>query len=284
MRFATFNVQNLRLRNDPGGAHFDGARDEIIPLSKVSAEGREMDRQDRVLTARLIAEAGADVVALQEVFDQRTLDAFHDAHLAPIGARYPHRVCVPGNDGRRHVALMSELEPPAGETASSRVFRRDCLTAICGGVRVFVVHFKAPADEASLAVVRLEALAVRDLIERTFPSGGGDWIVLGDVNLSDVPVGDAIEALTGDDFSRDLALQLPAEERWTYFHERRASYARPDRILASSVLAPRCRDFRIWREGMSRAAEAYSGERLAGVGAVRPRASDHAMLTVDVDV
>src|SRR5262245_59520571 len=103
MRIATFNLQNLRLREGAGGPHFDGARDEVMPLSKLSAEARALDVRDRALTARLIAEADADVLAVQEVFDQRSLDAFHELLLAPLGARYPHRICVPGNDGRRHV-------------------------------------------------------------------------------------------------------------------------------------------------------------------------------------
>ncbi|HYD88429.1 MAG TPA: endonuclease/exonuclease/phosphatase family protein [Vitreimonas sp.] len=301
MRIATFNVQNLRLREDAGAPHFDGARDKIMPLSKLSAEARALDAADRALTARLIADANADVLALQEVFDQRTLDAFHDAHLAPLGARYPHRICLPGNDGRRHVALMSRLPlegvqshaalsyaaagltPPEGAEASAPVFRRDCLAAICGGVQLYVVHFKAPADPMSLAVVRREACAVRTLIERRFADpAAAFWLILGDVNVNDVPSGHVLDVLTAD-FAHDLAAALPAPDRWTYFNAGSSSYARPDRMLASPALAARCRALEVRREGISRAAEAHAGPRLAGVGPIRPRASDHALLLVDID-
>lgn len=301
MRIASFNVQNLRLREDADGPHFDGARDEIAPLAKLGAADRALDVHDRALTARLIADADADILALQEAFDQRTLDRFHDTHLAPLGAHYPNRACIPGNDGRRHVALMSRrplqgvqshaalayadigLDPPDGESASARVFRRDCLAAFLGPIWLLVVHFKAPADPASLAVTRLEALAVRKIVERRFATpSAGLWLVLGDVNVSDdATSGDAIEALTGD-FAVDLASWLPEDGRWTYFHAESGHYACPDRMLASPALAPLCRNFMVRREGMSRAADA--GRRLHEVGLTRPRASDHALLVVDVDM
>jgi hypothetical protein len=105
--------------------------------------------------------------------------------------------------------------------------------------------------------------------------------VLGDVNVNDVPSGDILEVLTKD-FAIDLAANLPAAERWTYFHAESARYARPDRMLASPALAPLCRSLQVRREAMSRAAD--RGPRLPGAGSVRPRASDHALLAVDVDL
>jgi endonuclease/exonuclease/phosphatase family metal-dependent hydrolase len=297
MRMATLNVQNLRLREDAQGPHFDGARDKIVPLSRLSEDERAIDRQDRALTARLLLNANADVVALQEVFDQNTLDAFHETYLAPLGALYRHRVCLPGNDGRRHVALMSrlplehvvshaslryadlDLPPPSGVSASAPVFRRDCLAASCGGARLFVVHFKAPSDPISLAVVRLEALATRRLIERYCPDPASLWLVLGDVNVSDVPEGDVLLPLT-QNFAVDLGAREATGAAWTYFNAAYHSYARPDRILASPAAAKLCRGFEVRREGMSLAAAADARPRLPGVGQVRPRASDHALLAV----
>lgn len=300
MRIGTFNVQNLRLRQDSSGVHFDGARDEIVALSKLGAADRACDLADRNLTARLIAMASPDLLALQEVYDQRTLDAFHDDYLAPLGVHWPHRICIPGNDGRRHVAIMSRhpldnvtshaalnyadvnLAPPPGIAPTARIFRRDCLSATCAGVLIMVTHFKAPADEASMAVCKLEARAVRKLIDRQFNSPlTADWLALGDFNQGDVP-GDAVLAPLTDAFAHDLGAGLPSAEPWTYFHPAQDSYSRPDRILASPALAARCSTLRIWRQGVSRAAAAYSGLRLEGVGEIRPRASDHALLTIDL--
>ncbi|MBR9843261.1 MAG: endonuclease/exonuclease/phosphatase family protein, partial [Rhodobacteraceae bacterium] len=104
MRLVSFNVQNMRLR----GSHLDGARDRDMP-EDLGPAAPLLDDYDRKLTAKVLAEANADVIALQEVFDQKTLDHFHDAYLLPTGtAPYPHRICLPGNDGRGlDVALLS---------------------------------------------------------------------------------------------------------------------------------------------------------------------------------
>jgi exonuclease III len=299
MRVASLNVQNLRLREDADGRHFDGARDETAPLSKLSAAERALDCEDRSLTAQLIGAADADILALQEIFDQRTLDGFHDACLAPLGIVYPTRVCLPGNDGRRQVALMSrrplqalkshatlsyaelDLAPPPGQLPSDRIFRRDCLTAWCDGVWLLGVHFKAPTDAATLSVMRAEAMATRILIERQFADPStAPWLIVGDVNVNDVERGDALDILT-DDFAVDLGVSLPAAARFTYFHARNGSYARPDRMLASPALAARCKHFHVRRDGMSLAA--VDGDaRFHGVGRIRPRASDHALVVVDL--
>jgi exonuclease III len=86
MRIATFNVQNLRLRHPGGEDRLDGARDGD------AAEDAALDPVDRRLTAAVIRDMRADVVALQEVFDSETLDHFHDRVLVPGGvAPYPHR-------------------------------------------------------------------------------------------------------------------------------------------------------------------------------------------------
>jgi hypothetical protein len=191
----------------------------------------------------------------------------------------------PLEEVQSHAALTYTdlgLKPPGAEAASGRIFRRDCLTAVCGGLVIFVVHFKAPADAATLAITRSEATAVRKLIERRFVHPGTErWLVLGDFNVNDGYFDDVLGVLTND-FAVDLAQSLPTQARWTYFSAAHRSYARPDRILASPAVAPLCRSFQVHRDGMSRAATAYDGARLPGVGAVRPRASDHALLVVEL--
>ena len=96
-------------------------------------------------------------------------------------------------------------------------------------------------------------------------------------------IGDVLEPLTRC-FAIDLGAELPTNDNWTYFHPVRNSYARPDRILVSPALTARCSALTIWREGISRAATAYDGPRLDDVGQIRPRASEHALLTVDLAV
>ena len=82
MRLATFNVQNLRLRQRQGTV-LDGAMDQDFDDQPRSVE---QDIADRHMTAKVIAEAKADIVALQEVFDAETLEFFYTHFLLPAGS------------------------------------------------------------------------------------------------------------------------------------------------------------------------------------------------------
>ncbi len=303
MRIATFNVQNLRLRRHGGEARLDGARDADVP-EDLGADAAALDPLDRRLTAAVLRQADADLVCLQEVFDQATLDYFHDRFLMPGGAApYPHRVCLPGNDGRGlNVAAMSRRPFRATSHATetilslgldSRVlvpeeliFRRDCLAVAVGDLTAFVCHFKAPYPDpaAAWAVRRLEAEAVRRLVERRFAQPARAlWLILGDLNepAEEEAAERAIAPLTRD-FAVDLLLRLPPGERWSYHLPESPNYSRPDALLASPALAARWPEARpeIHRAGLDRDAARYAGARLPGVGRHRPHASDHAALSI----
>lgn len=303
MRIASFNVQNLRLRRQDGAARLAGARDADGP----GPDDPDLDAADRRLTAAVIARADADVVCLQEVHDLATLDHFHDAVLVPTGARpWPHRVCLPGNDGQgRDIALMSRLPltevasharlvpadlglaPLPGAEPARPIFCRDCLRARIGRLTLFLVHFKAPWPDAEAArtIRRQEAEAVRRLILRRF---GDDpealWLVLGDLNepATDPGAERGIAPLTPP-FAVDLMARVPDGERWSYHLAEADLYSRPDGMLASPALArgwPEARP-RILREGLAAGADRFAGPRLPGVGQDRPHASDHAALVID---
>ena len=306
MRIATFNVQNLRLRHPMGRPRFDGARDDDVPQDS-GLQAAALDLADRRLTAAVLAHADADVVCLQEVFDIEALDFFHDHLLRDAGGPvYPHRFCFPGNDGGgRDVALMSRrpvdevvshasltavdlgLEELPGRKANTPVFCRDCLMARVGELTLFLCHFKAPWPDARAAwpVRRLEALAVRRLIERRVTGDENAlWLVLGDMNEHrDICEGEQAIAPLTEGFAIDLMERVPETERWSYYEPGSGRYSRPDYILAAPALAEKWPDVRpcILREGLSREAKRYEGRRLPGVGPHRPRASDHAALVVE---
>ncbi|MFZ2099951.1 MAG: endonuclease/exonuclease/phosphatase family protein [Oricola sp.] len=308
MRIATFNVQNLRLRRQGERMALSGA----VDMDEEATPGRDaaaLDPIDRLLTAAILRRANADVIALQEVFDQDTLDHFHDEYLLAEGVPpYPHRICLPGNDGRGFdVALMSRIAPtdvrghanlkvadlgldnPAGRNPEEPVFRRDCLAASIGPLRLYVCHFKAPYPdpEAAWSVRRLEALAVRRLIERDFGKPEtAFWLILGDLNEPlEEPRGERAAAPLLGGFSVDLLGRIPPERRWSYHLENTDLYSRPDALLASPALAAEFPDAepRFLREGLERGAERYEGARLPGVGYRRPHASDHAAIVVDFE-
>ena len=298
MRIATFNVQGLRLRHLAGKSRLDGARDG-------DERGDALDPVDRKLTAAVIRDLRADVVALQEVFDADTLDHFHDRVLLPEGvAPYPYRVCRPGNDGRgldvavmsrrpigavtSHASLRPEdlgLEPPEG-FGDQPVFRRDCLAVEIGRLTLFVCHFKAPWPDAAASwpVRRLEAAAVRRIVEARFPDPAAAlWLIAGDLNDPDPPGPDRAIAPLDAPFGHDLAQRMPEAERWTLHDPVGGRRFLPDALIASPRLA---RDWpeavpHVLREGLSREAGRDAGPRLAEVGEHRPHASDHAALVVE---
>jgi endonuclease/exonuclease/phosphatase family metal-dependent hydrolase len=307
VRIASFNVQNMRLRVRDGSAHLDGARDEDLE-EDIETNAVALDGVDRRLTAAVLKAADADVVSLQEVFNQETLDYFHDTVLVPGGVPpYPYRVCLPGNDGRGlNVAVMSRLPIDdvtghAAETPSSlglnnatalgpddRIFRRDCLEVSVGRLTAFVCHFKAPYPdtESVFEIRRLEATAVRRLIERRFDVPAENlWLILGDLNEPAVAETDPERTIAPvfQDFAVDLLSRTPSRERWTFHQPHSTVYTCPDALLASPALAAQWPNVRpeILRIGLDRAAERYKGARLAGVGAHRPHASDHAALSVN---
>lgn len=299
MRIATFNVQNLRLRHSDGADRLDGARDGDMP------ENVGLDPIDRRLTASVIRDLDADVLALQEVFDAATLDHFHDRLLLSTGlAPYPFRICLPGNDGRGlDVAVLSRVPPgrvtshaslraadlglaardPVGDQP---VFRRDCLVVEVGPITLFVCHFKAPWPDAAASwpVRRLEAEAVRRIVEARFDDPDeAFWLILGDLNDPDPP-GAAARAIAPLEapFAVDLARRMPETERWTLHDPATGLRFMPDGMLASPRLARDWPDAvpRAVREGLGLEAGPAAGLRLAGVGEHRPHASDHAALVV----
>lgn len=308
MRLASFNVQSLRLRRRDGRARLDGARDGDVPADTAPGANR-LDAQDRRLTAQVLAQADADVIALQEVFDQATLDHFHDTCLIPAGAApYPHRHCLPGNDGRGlDVAVLSRLpldmirshadvtgaslglDLPAVVPRDLPIFRRDCLRVDVGRLVLFICHFKAPYPDAAASwpVRRAEALALQRIIEtHVSDQAGALWLILGDLNepRHASPGTDPAIAPVLAPFSVDLLHRLPADERWSWHAPSGEDYGCPDVMLASPALAARWPDAipQIIRSGLAREAARHGGPRLPGVGAHRPRASDHAVLVIDL--
>lgn len=307
MRVASFNVQNMRLRHRDGQARLDGAEDRDV--GPMPLDGPDLDRRDRRLTAQVLRDIDADVVALQEVFDSATLDYFHDRFLAVDGfAPYPERVCLPGNDGRGlDLAALSRrpltdvrshadvtrlaLGLPGGDKPDAPALRRDCLMVTVGELTLVICHFKAPYpnEAAAWRVRRAEAEVVRRLIERRFPPGGDDlWLVIGDLNeprMAETTASDMAIAPLLAPFTVDLLDRIAPEDRWTFHDPDNGAVYCPDGLLASSALARRWPGARpkILREGMGREVRQSGEARLGAVGWHRPHASDHAAIYVDFE-
>lgn len=310
MRLLSFNVQNLRLRRTRSGRpRLDGARDSDTPGDETPAAAA-LDLADRRLTARVLAQARADVVALQEVFDQPTLDFFHARLMRAAGAPdYPYRACLRGNDGAgRNLAVLSRRpwarltshaaltaaaigqKDPPGVAPGTPVFRRDCLSLRLGELTLYLCHLKAPWPDPGAAwpVRRLEAEALRWLVQRDGGAARGAlWLILGDMNEpegANAP-GAALAPLMAGGFCTDLIARIPEPLRWTFREPGpQGRYACPDAMLASPALARRWPDARpvLLRAGLSRQAARHAGPRFEDVGAHRPHASDHAAVMIDL--
>ncbi|MCC5992486.1 MAG: endonuclease/exonuclease/phosphatase family protein [Rhodobacteraceae bacterium] len=310
MRILTFNVQNLRLRRPDGRARFDGARDYDVPEDN-TPDAVALDLADRRLTSAVLAQADADVICLQEVFNLATLDFFHDHLLRHAGAQaYPHRICLPGNDGggrdlavlsrrpledvRSHADLTPDdlgLPTPAGMRPDAPIFRRDCVTFRVNELTLFHCHFKAPWPDQQRAwpIRRMEALAVRKLVERNCAHDPAAlWLILGDLNEPSDPADAAPDPAIAPllpPFSVDLLARMPQAERWTFYNALDDHYACPDALLGAPALAQRWPTAipRARRAGLDRAAHRATEDRLTDVGAHRPHASDHAAIVLDLD-
>lgn len=107
IRIATFNVENLFARfkfkanTNPNVAVRDGWRADQTKF-KIHAE------DSKEITASVIIDMNADVLALQEIEGQDTLKRFRNEFLG--GYRdYPHVMCIDGNDPRYiDVAVLSK--------------------------------------------------------------------------------------------------------------------------------------------------------------------------------
>jgi len=305
MRLATFNVQNLRLRQRQGNLVLDGAMDQDFDDQPRSVE---QDIADRHMTAKVIAEAKADIVALQEVFDAETLEFFYTHFLLPAGSpAYPTRICLPGNDGRGlDVAVLSKMEPLRvkshadltgadlglidlpEELRDHQLFRRDCLELDFNTFTLFVCHFKAPyPDEGKAQIVReAEARAVRTIVENRFPKPETErWMIVGDFNESSMGNENKTTALTPlkQGFSEDILDRLPLGTDWTFEVPDTYIHSRPDRIFLSTRLA---REYpqtvpQIVRTGMTRYFYELGSMAVHDELKNHSHASDHALVYAD---
>jgi endonuclease/exonuclease/phosphatase family metal-dependent hydrolase len=231
IRIGTFNIEKLISRNRFGPS----ARPETAPAlslfdfadkdDRTSAEhsiALALEDDKRQMTALAIAEAGADIWALQEVENLSVLEAFFANYVHRMSdLRYGHFRLEHGNDRGVDVAcvIRKDLAPAAAIRTTShheatfaehgvydealkafgigpqdRVFNRDCLEVEISfadrSLTLFITHLKSmshgPDDDRRVTapIRRAEAGAIRNLVERRFGADWrkASWIIAGDLN------------------------------------------------------------------------------------------------------
>lgn len=294
------------------------------PRIEILAEGRaewngwlELEREPvddtaMRLTARVIADVGADVIGIVEAESRPALKGFSDRLLRREGgAPYRHVMLIDGNDPRGiDCAIMTREGFPIAAMRSNvdyadergEVFSRDCPeytveTPAGARLTVLVNHFKSKGfgrQADSNAKRRRQAEAVARIYRGLREAGAENLAVLGDLN--DAPPEreqDPLHPLLAGTDLRDIST-LPGHDsggRPGTFGESRAAQ-KFDYILLSPALAERAGASGVFRRGM------WPGTSPAGGGAweVYPEldpaqggrkfhaASDHGALWVELDL
>jgi len=221
LRIATFNVENLVSRNRYGAQDRPDTAPALSLFDFPQGEAREnaersvavaLEDDKRQMTALAIAEARADILALQEVDNLGVLAPFFANYVHTCSdIRYGHQRLVEGNDRRgidvafaarrdlvpdgkavkvrsHHEATFGDLDLLTGDLTGfgikpdDRVFNRNCLEVSLTWpdreLTVFVCHMKSmdhwrPEGRRVTNMFRdAEARAVRRIVEQRF---GDAW-------------------------------------------------------------------------------------------------------------
>ena len=230
---ATWNVENLfDALDDPDKL------DERLSSAQVEAK---LEAVARVLTA-----LDADVVALQEVENERILDMLADGPAAALG--YEHRFLFDGFDPRGiDVACLARV-PVAGaashigedfpnEDGTERYFfTRDALEVFAEPrgipVTIMVLHLISMADGGSDDRRLAEAMQARRIADARVGMGMERFLIAGDFN--DFPDSAVLDAITGGPEITDLTVNVPIDDRWTFVF--RGAQQQVDYIVGTPIM------------------------------------------------
>ena len=304
LKIATFNCENLFTRFKFTGKVISGKNemDKIIKNGFILND-KYFDKiieKERSLTADAIKETNAEIIALEEIENMETLKSFNSEFLSGCG--YKYKMLIDANDPRFiDVAVLSKIPIESVVTHQfmrtkdnkSYIFSRDCLEINfkpdVAPVTLFVNHFKSMMEGRDETRARrlVQSETVLDIIKNRFGNKPeeANWIVLGDLN--DYPEGNTgVEPLLNSGLMTNVIERLPKEEQWTHWWDARDEYKQIDYIFLSKSLAEKNSRSEpvIIRKGLSKKANKYTGERFDGIGDLRPHASDHCPVVIEMEL
>lgn len=258
----------------------------------------EVSEEARKNTARVLRDVDADIVSLVEVENRLTLRAFMQDRMSGK-SRYPHVMCIDGNDARGiDVAVISKY--PLGTLRShvddrlpkarTPIFSRDCLEVEVlhptGSVWLLLNHFKSKgygAKDESDAKRKQQATRVSQIVSEGYTLKKERVIVAGDLN--DTPDSAPLAPLLTTDGLADVfdVAGQAADDRWTYHYK---SNQQIDYLLVSKPLQSALTGVRVFRRGIWEVEKFSGGTETPYPGMTHwtHAASDHAAIVAEFAV
>jgi endonuclease/exonuclease/phosphatase family metal-dependent hydrolase len=255
------------------------------------------------MTARVIQDVNADILAVIEAEDRIALCRFNEQLLEPLGATYHGIMLIDGNDARGiDVGLLTKRDYTVesivshvddlvdGAANGARLFSRDCpeYTVRVNDtttVLVLVNHFKSKGyGDAAKSNARRKAQAqrVRELYEQRRSQGLELIAVVGDFN--DTPDSDPLSPLLGPGSElRDIAAhpEFQSDGRPGTFRNGTASN-KLDYLLLSPALFARVISGGVFRKGVWGGTHGTLFPHYEEMKRSAHAASDHAALWADL--
>lgn len=269
-------------------------------------------------TAAALLAAKPDIQAVCEVENLTTLRLFNAKYL---GNYFDRIVVFDGNDPRgidvglmvrrglkadiRAIRSHADDAAAGGFLATTNMldmqgrvgrasFSRDCLEVeidVAGCPLTFLVnHFKAQEtkpDGSDPTTAKRRGQAERAaLIAKRARAAGRHPIVLGDLNkdVASAHYDDSINPVAQSTVFVNPVKTLPAADRWTHFFDSRRSVSQLDYVLVDKALAGAVTGVEIFRGGLSKKCRQFTGPRVGTIETDNLEASDHCLLSVDLNL
>lgn len=253
------------------------------------------------MTAKVIEQVGADVIALIEAESRPSLVKFHDEVLTLThGISYDHIMLIDGNDDRGiDVSIMSRngftldsiRSHVDDQESGNRIFSRDCAeyqftTPANHRLVVLVNHFKSKgfgSQTSNNKKRKLQAQRVKAIYQSLRDGGASNVAVVGDFN--DTPDSDPLASLLQDTDLKDIAQHPAFDDQGrpgTFGNGTKAN--KIDYILLSPALFAKVTGGSIFRMGVWGGTNGTLFPHFPEITKAAEAASDHAAIIADIDL
>ncbi len=266
-------------------------------LGWVELVTEQVDEMATRMTAKVIKELDADVLAIIEAEDRPALVRFNRELL---GGLYDHAMLVDGNDERGiDVGIMTKADFTIDSIVShvdlrdaeGTVFSRDCaqyeIRTHDKPIYVLVNHFKSQSGGGAPKRFR-QASAVREIADRLI-AADKHVIVLGDLNegpAADQPHATHLAPLYGGPLVEVYTLSRFDLGGRPGTYDSCGLANRLDYMFLSKSLVPHVKGGGIFRKGLwgTRTTRPKAWETYPEMASGRQQASDHGAVYIDLDI